>query len=222
MRTSDYYRLVLNVFELSAFISGLVYWKKYRSSMIRYFILFLGLIFFNEMTGHYLLQVKKDKILNGAFYNYYAIPVQFLFYFLFFYLVNKKSGYLKSLKWPPIFALIYLACLSAEWSGLFVSFYWFYSVSYSVGNLLLLILVIQFLARFINSEQILQVKQSFMFWVCIGLLSFFLITFPFYAMTNYLAAEFRRVYRIYWYINIVFDCIMYFCFVIAFVCGKEK
>ena len=52
--------LVLNVFEGLACVTGLVYWKKIRHTYWKYFVVYLALVFFMEVSGEYLLYGLKD------------------------------------------------------------------------------------------------------------------------------------------------------------------
>lgn len=223
MKTIEWFRWVLIFFELMAFVTGLICWKKYASSYWQYFILFLGIIFFNELLSKYFLLVLGDKDLNSNFYIFYAIPVQFIFYYWLFGRYFSGNGY-RSYRYLPLIALIiYLLSFCAD----FVVFkdkvqYWFLSFSYTVGNLLLLILILLFLLRFSRSEEIVHYRNSNMFWVSVGLMIFFLGTFPYYGMLNLLTEKYKSVFKMYRYFSFILDYCMYLLFSLSLLWGKPK
>lgn len=223
MKTIDWFRWLLIFFELLAFVTGLFCRKKYARTYWQYFILFLGIIFFNEMISMYFLKVLGDKELNNYFFRFYGIPIQFFFYFWLFYRYFLKEGYRQYRFLPVISTVIYLLSFCAD----FIVFtereeYWFSSFSYTVGNLLLLVLILVFLLRFSRSDEIVHYSRSNMFWVSVGLLVFFLGTFPYFGLINLLYGKYRNIFVIYRYFQLILDCCMYLLFSISLLWGKTK
>jgi hypothetical protein len=165
------------------------------------------------------MTVLKDQPLNVEMYRYFGIPVQFLFFCWLFY---RYFGGSSEKKWPIIGACVYLLSWLAEIFFSQAVKGWFMSFSYTMGNITLLSLIILFFIKFINSREILSYKQSMMFWVSLGLLSFYLGTFPFYALRNTLAVSYPEIFYAYLNINYVLDYLMYIFFTIAFICGRPK
>lgn len=211
----------LNILELLACIIGFVHWKKIKDTYWKWFPFYLGILFLTEMTGKIMRLVFHDKELNTAMYRYFGIPIQFLFFFWLFYCyfsnLNKKDRI-----WPPIGAAIYIGAWLIEILFFEKVKFWFMSFSYTIGNIMLLVLVILFFVRFINSEMILKYRQSMMFWVCLGLLAFYLGTFPYYALRNTLYHNYLPVFEVYSYVSLGLDYLMYIFFTIAFICGRPK
>lgn len=207
--------------ELLACITGFVYWKKIKDTYWKWFPFYLGILFLTEIAGQILRLVFDDNETNTAIYRYFGIPIQFLFFFWLFYCyfsnLNKKDRI-----WPPIGAAIYILSWLTEWFFFEKVRWWFMSFSYTIGNIMLLVLVILFFIRFINSEMILKYKQSMMFWVCLGLLIFYLGAFPYFALRNTLFYNFRSVFDVYSYVSLGLDYLMYICFIIAFICSRPK
>lgn len=209
----------LNFFELLSCIIGFYFWYKIRGSFWKWFPIYLAIILVTEFTGKYIMLVLKDQVLNGELYRYFGIPVQFLFFFWLFYQYFSAD---KERKWPVIGAVIYGLSWLTEIFFLQGVRGWFMSFSYTMGNIVLLVLIILFFIKFINSQEILNYKQSMMFWVSLGLLSFYLGTFPFYALRNTLAVSYPDIFYAYLKINYVLDYLMYVFFTIAFICGRPK
>lgn len=217
--------IVLNVLECAAAITGFIYWQKIRQSYWRWFPVYLMIIALSEIAGEYMSYVKNNAKANIAIYSYWVIPLEFLFFYWLFYQFFNKSSFKK---WAVYAAIIYLLfwfsdifswppfLYSNEVTKLFDSF------SYSVGNLLLLILLLIFFIMFTKSDAILNYKDSIMFWVCLGLLIFYLGSMPFYGIHSTLSENYYDFFLVYWRIQFILNYIMYSLFIIAFVWGKSK
>lgn len=211
-------KIVLNSFELLAFVAGLIRWKKIRHSYWKWFVLYLGLILLTELVAKYVGYGLRRPKLNAAIYFYFGLPLQFLFFCWLFY--KWFTG--KRKIWPIACAVVYVLCWLADFLFLREKRLWFSSFSYTAGNMVLLVLIIMFFIRFINSREILLYKSSMMFWVCLGLLTFYLGTFPFYALRNTLYYHYKQLFYPYWDVSFVLNFLMYIFFAIAFIWGRPK
>lgn len=212
-------KIGLNFFELFAFITGLSYWKKIKHSYWKWFVIYLGFIVVLEITAKYIGYVLENIKLNGDLYYFFGLPVQFFFfYWLFYKWFENRSEKV----WPIIGAAVYVLAWLADFFFLRGIRLWFSSFSYTVGNIVLLVLIILFFLKFINSNEILGYKFSMMFWVCIGLILFYLGTFPFYALRNTLYLHYKNIFYPYWDTNFVLNYLMYIFFTLTFIWGKPK
>lgn len=210
---------LLNLCELLAVVSAFLNWKKIRNGYWKWFAVYLLIIFVIEMIGKYLKINYPQSGLNYNLYSFISIPLQFLFfYWLFFKQANSKFDRV----FPLAATFIYVICFAADTFYLSNIKMWFFSFSYTIGNLLLVILFINYLLKFINSDEILTYRQSMMFWVCIGLAIFYLGAFPFYALRNTLYYQYNNIFVVYNYVQLILDCFMYLVFAIAFIWGKPK
>lgn len=205
--------------ELIASITGFVHWKKIKDSYWKWFPVYLLVLVLAELVAIYAARALAEVNFSGMVYRYFAIPLQFLFYFWLFYQYLKES---RQRKWPLVAVVIYVASWVVEITYFMHKKLWFMSFSYTVGNVMLLVLIILFLIRFIFSQEILQFKSSLIFWVNFGLLIFYLGTFPFYALRNTLYYEYKEIFFTYGYINFVLDYLMYAVFTFAFIWAKPK
>jgi hypothetical protein len=211
--------VVLNILELSACVAGFIYWNKIKQSYWRWFPVYLGVIILTELTGEYLLNVKHDLKLNIAIYSYFGIPIQFFFFYWIFY--QQFKGTAKS-KWPLVSAVIYFICLVADLLYISKIRLFFESFSYIIGCIFLLILILLYFTRFIKSDEIIKYKSCLMFWVCTGLMFFYIGSLPFYAFRTDLYREHRSFFYIYWYIQFGLNYLMYLLFIVSFIWGKVK
>ena len=214
----SYIILLLNVCELTAVIAGCLHWKKIRNTYWKWFLFYLITILLVELTGKYLNIVANNPKLNLLIYTFFGIPLQFFF---FFWLFRRQAGN-KGNHLFLIAAVIYAVSWVVEFMFLRGGRLWFMSFSYTVGNTLLAILIINYLINFIQSEDILNFKQHMMFWVAVGLAIFYIGTLPFFALRNTLLYNYRNIFIVYDYIQLVLDCLMYIVFALSFIWGKPK
>lgn len=211
----------LNLFELLACITGFLYWNKIQRTYWKWFPVYLAIIVVTELAGKYLLYDLSRPDLNGNLYLYFGIPLQFLFFFWLFGQYYSRSG-MKRL--PLVGACCYVLCwiLDIIYFNETSTTWWFRSFSYTVGNVILLLLIIGFFSRIIRSDEILQIKSNLMFWVCVGLLTFYLGTLPFFGLYNTLNEKHPHIFDVYWYIQIGLDYLMYLFFMAGFIWGKPR
>ena len=203
-------------FEALSFIAGLFYWRKVKDTYFKWFVLYLLYIFVADVFGT-LLSLKH--LHTEKYYDYFAIPVEFLFTFWLFY---KTFQYTNNKRLPAICAGIYLSGFVTDVIYFSKMLLPFYSFSYTVGNLLLLILILSFFIKLVNSDEVLDYKKNMMFWICTGLLIFYLGTLPYYGMKNTFAYKYKKLREIYNIIVLVLDSIMYLMFTFSFIWGKPN
>ena len=214
-----WYTYLLNVLELSACVVGFLYWKKIKGTYWKWFPVYLAIIVITEIIGEYLLFARNDLQANIIIYSYFGIPIEFLFfYWLFLQKFKKTSKY----KWPLISAIIYIISLVVDLSYISKIEFYFESFSYTIGCILLLVLLLIYFSGFIRSNEIINYKSSMMFWVSVGIMVFYIGTMPFYAFRAKLYAEYEDFFYIYWYIQFGLNYLMYLFFMISFIWGKPK
>jgi len=208
----------LNVLEIVSCITGFILFKKLRGSYWRWFPYYLAFIVVAEFTGKYFLEHKMLAACE-KFCNLFEVPVEFLFFFWLFYRNFRESKYRKI---PLMCIAAYLLCWLTD--NLFLSKmnFWFYSFSYTCGNLLLLVLILTYFIGLVTTDAILKYKQDMLFWVSTGLLLFYLGTFPYYGLRNTLVYNYKQLYITYSYIMYILNCLMYLMFTFSFIWGKPN
>lgn len=207
---------ILLLFETIAFIVGVVSWKKVRNSYWKWFTIYLGFIISVELLSTVL---NFCKINNQPLFAYFVIPAEFLFFYWLFYV--HSIG--KERRVASIGVLIYILSFFSE--KIFFSNqqkYFFTSSSYSVGNVILLILIIQYFVKLTNSNRILLFFNERLFWVSCGLLLFYLGTFPYYSLNNFLYYNYQPIFWRYTYIMYFLNCSMYLLFAASFIWGEKE
>jgi hypothetical protein len=212
-------KIVLNVFELVSFITGIFCWNKVHNTYWRWFVFYLGVIFFTEMLGKYVGYGLKDPQLNADIYFFFGIPVQFVFLFWLFYKWFSK----RRDKLVPLTGLIlYITAWVIDLLVFKDRKMWFSSFSYLVGNLVLFLTLIVFFLRFVNSNEVIDFRNSMIFWVGTGMLIFYIGTLPFYGLRNFWYYNYEQVFYPYWVATFIFGALMYLFFAFAFIWGKLK
>ncbi len=215
-----YWVILLNIFEAAASVAGFLYWSKIRNSYWRWFPVYLGIIFLTEISAEYFLFVEHNLAVNNNIYRFLSLPLEFLFLFWLFDKYFSEKG--TTIKWPLLFAILYLAAFLADVFYISRMKLFFDSFSYTIGNMLLLILLLRFFMKFSNSDEILNYKSSIMFWVSLGLLLFYLGTLPFWGLHTTLYNEYPDIFNVYWYAQNLLNYLMYTLFIISFVWGKPR
>lgn len=195
-------------------LTALLFFNKLKNTYWKWFVIYLVFIFVSELFSIYIL--KYNPNLRLPFYNYLIIPLEFVF---FYWLYAEKSLQFKKLFW---------------WSlGIYFLFFGLYiikiefvrtisSMSYTVGNLLLLIMVFLEILKQIKSDEILNFKSNKMFYINIGVLLFYLGTLPFFALDKSLFVEYKNLWSCYHTYFLFSLNTMYLFFTASFIWGKSE
>ena len=212
-------RLSLYGCEVIAAIAGFLNWKKIGNSYWKWFPVYLSIIAAIEILTESTFASTNSYEFTIAIHDFLGTPLQFFFFFWIFhqYFRSEKPSYL-----PLIGAVIYLLVWIIDLFFLRGKLLPFVSFSYSVGNLILLVLIILFFVRLASGELILKYSSMMIFWVSLGLLVFYLGSFPLYGMYNTLAAKHPDIFNSYWKFATLLDCIMYLLFAFALIWKKTK
>lgn len=217
--TLDILRYIIVSLETLAAIIGLLYWKKWKGTPYAYFILYLVTIAVAEYFGFYFSK-SGMKVANWALFNYIIIPFEFLFFFWLFQAELKKK---KLALW---FVVIYLVSWLIDIFFLaqpaYKSRFWFSSFSYTVGNILLLVFLLLFLIQLVTGDSILYFKNNILFWISLGLLLFYLGTFPYFGLRNLLSLKYKPVYYLYTYLFYALNYLMYLSFIGGLIWGRPR
>ncbi|NER19055.1 hypothetical protein [Spongiivirga citrea] len=214
----DYYpnlHSILVALQGIAALIGLYYFKKLRKTHWEMFVIYLIVIFLQELFWTF----SKGSIRTFApsYYAYIGIPIQFLF---FYWLYAYNS--LKNRKLYFVFTIIYLVCC-IPLEPIFGKIQFINSFNFTVGTLLLAFLVIIEFRKQIRDDKILEFNQNKMFYVNIGVTLFYIGTYPYYAFRDLLATEpywsIRNNYYLYF---LVANYLMYLLFTASFIWGKHR
>jgi hypothetical protein len=206
---------VLFFTEILSFLIGIYYVKKLKKQSQKWFVAYLGIIILFETISVIL---EHYKIMHIDLFTFFVIPLEFLFFQWLFYQYSTD----KEKKRIIIYAITYISAFIIERIFLnnFQQFS-FLSFSYTIGNVVLLIIIFQYFFKLINSERILYFYTEHLFWISCGLLLFYLGTSPYYGLFNYLRIGHLNILYGYAYIMYFLNCSMYLLFGASFIWGRE-
>ncbi len=221
--------LLINLFELVAFITGIYYYRKNKSKPTLYLVWFLGITVFSELFSWYAYFVKTGFLSflidtpfesNNWSGNLYSI-ISYLFYINYFkwYLTSKNSITLLN-RFSIVFFLVSILEI--------IFFDGFFTGSMAITNIfgtLLVFLSISFYyLELLKSDQILQVQKSLPFYVSVGALIFHLCTTPLFLYSSYYSnsidPDFVNLYR-----QVIFgtNYLLYSIYTAGFlICSQKK
>lgn len=198
---------------LTALIA-IFYLSKLKQTNWKYFVLYLLLIFSLESFGRYgneFLSFSKEK-----FYNYFVIPLEFLFWYWLYAIQSMKNR--KLFYW--LISLYIISFIPSEF--FFKGSKIIYSFNYTFGCFLLLFLVIFEYYKQINADTILDYKKNRMFYINIGVTLFYIGTLPFYTFYLFLYRDHNEIWSIYYVYSYISNILMYLLFAASFIWGKQS
>ncbi len=202
-------------------VFGLLYTKKQPKNYwttFPPFLVIVGLLDGGGLLISYSLSEKFPK-LNFYYYQLFVIPFQVIYYC---WLINRNI--LSNNRLYYIGIVVFLVSVIIECFRLVsLDGYYFNSSSYMVANILMLAHILRYFYQLSKTDRILFFYKERMFWVSLGLLIFWLGCLPFFGIFNYLVINYPKVFTIYFNVTLLFNFIMYTCFLISFIWAvKEK
>lgn len=207
------HKLLLGLEFIAALVSFL-YFFKLKNSYWKWFSIYLIFIFSQEF--YWFLNKSLIGITKQDYYTFIGIPIQYLF---FFWLYAYKS--LNNKKLFIVFIILYLSTYIP------VEIYYekinlVYPLNLTVGTILLTILIILEFKKQIITDDILKFKENNMFYINIGVVFFYIGTYPYFAFQNILSKEpYTNIWNIYYYYFLLSNFIMYSLFIASFIWGKH-
>lgn len=187
-----------------------------REHYMRLFSFYLVFILLSELTGLSLQTLRYD-FMDKEFYNYIVIPAEYLF---FYWLFSTQTIQKRNKIGIALLSISYVALLLFEY--LHKSKAAFLSISYMFGSLFLLIIVFNYLYNYIKEGDIIHFKKNPFIFISIGLIIFYIGTFPFYGIKNYLWTHYRIIGNNYWFVATTLNCVMYCMFTLSFLCNNKQ
>lgn len=221
MKTFEIFRFGLVVMQGLAAVAGLAQFKRLKTNYWKWFVIYLIAICIGEAAGLWTLYYIADKEVSRNLYDYLIIPGEFIFFFWLFYRYFQ-------LNFPRGRFLAVGAFLLYLLSWIIFFFFsdelsiWELPITYLTGVIGLLLLTIYFFIQFIFSEQILGFRSNIMFWVALGVLLFYIVSAPFFALRMVLYRDQLNVFWIYYYVQMAANYLMYLLFIIALVWGQPR
>lgn len=199
--------------EAIAAIAGFLTWKKWKYNYLKWLPFYLAFVsaleIFNRTMEHYSKYDTANAITSVE------VVFEILFINCFFY----KTLAAGKRKIIIAGCIAYVISWISEKTIFTETAYYFESLSYTVGNLFILVYLILFFTELANSDKLLHFKKLTVFWIALGMLIFYLGTFPFYGLFNELAKNLDIFIPAAWVATALNYC-MYFLFTIGLLWGK--
>lgn len=196
-----------------AAVISIVFFKSIKHSAWKYFSIYLIVIFLCEISGKWLDSIFKfDRV---AFINYFVIPLEFIF----FYWLYAINSFKKPLLFYIISSIYLLSFIPSE--IFFKGNKLIHSLNYTLGCLLLLILISLEYYKQINSSDILNFHKNKMFYINLGVTLFYIGTLPFWTFYS-LLIEYNTVFNWYLIYFLLSGIVMYLLFSASFIWGKQN
>ncbi|MEZ5046691.1 MAG: hypothetical protein R2831_06840 [Chitinophagaceae bacterium] len=212
---SSYFLNALLICEGLAALIAVLKYKSYTEKYQKYFSVYLVFIFLSELFGKITHLVDLTTI-NQQYFQYVVIPIEYLFFYWFYFIQTQNKVYKKLILGQSILYIFFvvLEAFSTKISS-------FLSLSYMLGSLWLLLIVLHNIFELIKNENLIDVKNNPTLYISIGLLIFYIGSFPFYGLKNYLWKNYKFIGHNYWYVAIALNCIMYCMFTISYLCKNK-
>ena len=185
------YILIYRGVEILAALIGLIYLRKYRDDKAaKYFIYFLVYVQFVEFFGAYPRYLYKYESLHwikeaikGTLFkqNYWWYTIFWtigssVFFATYFYISSNSKSLRKSIKWVTISCLVlsvFVFIMSID------KIKYNYLILLDVLNLVIIVsLAVLYFIQLLNSESILSFYKMLSFYICSGILVFWIVTTP--------------------------------------------
>jgi len=226
----DYYLLFIIIFEISAFLLCIYYYKNHKSKAILYLTWFLGFTVFIEIIGSYTVLLDEISFLTSLkgtgferniwIYNIYMIG-SFLFYTSFFKWFLNSDKTIKILNGLSVVYAIGSVIYLFVKGGFFEAYSLFTLLA---GTALVLLSIFLYYYEIIKGDNLLEINKSLPFYVSLGALFFHICSAPVLIYSIYYREsfnpEFETVFRIVLYGS---GFILYSSYIIGFIiCSKKK
>jgi hypothetical protein len=203
------------LFELTALVLSLLYLGRIRRSSIRLLPLYMLVIVVFDITAWYM----RSKGISTKWINDIVIPFEFCYLLLFI-----RSFLTKQIirRVVVVAVVVYLVLFIVDEFYFRNTYPRLYIRSYVAGVLALLIAVVMYVYQLLNSDKLFEFYYQPAFWICAGVLLFYLGSLPFHLAWNVTSVKFINAYLHTKGIFYFLICAMYVFFSISILCLKQR
>ena len=227
----NYYSIVYRIVILSAALTGILLYKRYKSTHIKYFIWFLVWVVVLEILAYYprLLidlgkyDLVKESLLKNNYwvYNFGWVLASTLFYPWFLRKKYKSKTLVKIIKYLQYgFIVLFFVTMFDDFTDFFTKTT---SLPIVLANIIIILLsTIFYLFEILNSDKLLTFFKSIYFYVAAICFVWWLVHTPltfFQVYYNRADPDFIVLRN---FIKLIMNIIMYFGFTIALIVSKPE
>ena len=224
------YSLLTKSFETIAAIAGIIAWRKYRHTPVRYFIYFLIYVVILELIGTYptfLFNINKFDLIEGTLIerNFWWYTLTWtigssLFYMFFYRKMLRTAAYKKLLKLLFFgFISVILIFYALDWTVLFDRRPFFVSV---MNMFVVMLCTSLYFMEILSSERILNFPRSILFYISATILIWFLINTPLSFYMQYFRKVDSEFVLLRYKINLFSNIFMYLIFAFSLLWCKPQ
>ncbi|TYA59280.1 hypothetical protein [Formosa maritima] len=225
----NYMFINIAVIFIAAFV-GLLVFKKYKQTPVKYFIYFLIYVFVTEVLGSYA------RILNqlGLYYLIESSVFKFNFwwhtltwylgsaiFFAWYYRKLLKNNFLKSILQYALYLFLIISI-----GNIVLNFQQFFEGTFKmirIGNMSIIMLsAVFYIYELLHTEKILEFYTDFHFYISGILLIWLLVTIPLVHFVCGNAATDPNQAELKWLIMLYANIFMYLSFVVALIFSKPN
>jgi hypothetical protein len=225
------YFFILHFVEALAAVTGLIFYKKYKHTVARFFIWFLVYIALCEFLGSYTRYCNQDGFLyflKGTLFenNYWWSTLYWkigaiLFLVFYYYKILKTTSFKKILKGVGYsffsFSSIFIIL---NWEDFFTQFFPIISV---LGAVVVFICVTLYLIEALNSDNLISLYKSLNFYITIAIFIWWLIITPLIFYDIYSSEADWSFVLLKWQIYLIANILMYLTYTFALIwCDSEQ
>ena len=199
------------VAQLVAAIMATIHFHKYKQSNERYFLHFLWLTVFVEVTAGVLADVYT--IDTYWLFNSYMF-ISFLFFFYWYYSIL-QAIWLKRV----VLVCVFLFLAIVVWDYLYRDELGYQEYTFVSGAFLTMVCTVMHFRQLLFSDEVLILKHKLSFWISTGLFLFNIGMIPFMLLSDYFSFSGNIYYLI---IIVSLNVLLYGCYIIGFQWTKER
>lgn len=227
---SKNYYLITHCVEILAAVTGLIFYKKYKSTAAKYFVYFLIYTVFCELIGRYTNFINDDgffSFLKGTIFekNHWLFNITWFTGAIVFY----TFYYSKNLKLKRDKAIVkYIGIIFFIFSILYISYHHkeFFVVSFPVinviGAIVIVVCTVLYFTQILRSEKILTFYKSLNFYISSTILIWWLITTPLVFYDIYFGLRDSSFVILKWKIYLLSNIFMYSMFTFALIFSNPE
>ena len=197
---------------LAAFI-GMIYFSRLKHSYWKWFVIYLIVIFIQEFFWVKISWFSRAT--TTAYYIYIGVPIQYLFFYWLYALKSQKNKIL--FRFSSFIFLSSLAYLNTLFGPKEVLL-----LSTNIAIAILIFLVILEYIKQIQKGDILRFKENKMFYINVGIIIFYIGSYPFQLFAEELHKNHSEIYAVYYSYFLLSNSIMYLLFTTSFIWGKTR
>lgn len=204
---------MLLVTQFLAALTGIIYLLKLKNDYWKWFSVYLIIIFIQEYFWRNNPSIDTEYLIY--YYVFFGIPLQYIFLYWLYALksLNNNKLFLTS-------SLIYITTIGIV--ACYKEPVEIYSLSINIGTFILIgLLILEFIKQ-IKTDNILLFKENKMFYVNLGLILFYIGSYPFQVFGKELSENQEAIWGFYYSYTLIANCIMYLLFAASFIWGKTR